>query len=331
MVRAMANKRAVMDMAAALQKVSRLLLVGHLSPDGDSLGSLLALRQVLCSMGKVATVFVPDGVPEKYRFLPGADTVVSLAGSLPQEPCTVAILDCGEWERTGLPEYPFRDYPTLNIDHHRTSRGMGHYNLIDAGAAATGELVYLVLAAMGARISQETATCLYTAIVSDTGWFRFSNTTPEVHILAAELIRAGAWADIVNDCLMTMPGAYLQALALLLNRLTTSPDGQSAISWLSHQDLEKIGICPSEMEGLIDYPRALPGVQVAALVVETLPGTCKVSLRSRQAVDVSELAKEFGGGGHARAAGCTISPCELDRCLVEIRAAMARRLSYATD
>lgn len=326
----MVNNGAVMEMAATLQKVSRLLLVGHLSPDGDSLGSLLALGQVLRDMGKVATVFVPEGIPEKYRFLPGSDSVVSEAACLPQEPCTVVILDCGEWERTGLPKDPFQDYPILNIDHHRTSRGMGQHDLIDATAAATGELIYLVLVAMGALISPETATCLYTALVSDTGWFRFSNTSPDSHLLAAELIRAGACLDIVNDCLMTMTGTYLQALALLLSRLTTSSDGQSAISWLTHHDLEQIGICPSEIEGLIDYPRALPGVQVAALLVETRPGTCKVSFRSRQAVDVSELAKEFGGGGHARAAGCTISPCELDHCLLEIRAAMARGLSHVT-
>jgi phosphoesterase RecJ-like protein len=325
----MANNQAVLQMAAALNGASRLLLVAHLSPDGDSLGSLLGLGRALMGLGKLVTVFVPDGVPQKYRFLPGADAVVVQAERLPRERCTVVLLDCGEWQRSGLPPEPFAAFPLLNIDHHRTSTGIGQYNLIDKRASATGELIYELLLALSVEIDQEVATCLYTAIVGDTGWFRFSNSTPKVHRLAARLLEAGARQELVNDQMMTMPETYLRALAVVLGRLTTFCERQGAIAWLNWNDLQQFGVTASDLEGLIDYPRSLPGVQVAALVVEIAPRTCKVSLRSRQAIDVSDLAAEFGGGGHARAAGCTIPDSELDNCVSAVRAAMERRLRHA--
>lgn len=318
----------IAELAAALQRASRLLLVAHLSPDGDSLGSLLGLAHALRQLNKSVDVFVPDGVPAKYQFLPGSETVVRSADQLVAAPSTIVVLDCGEWHRTGLPNEPFSHWPILNIDHHRTSQGIGQYNLIDTGAAATGELVWQVLTALQTAVDPDIATCLYTAIVSDTGWFRFSNTTPATHRLAAELLAAGARQELANDQMMTMPLVYLQALATVLQRLTTFADNQAAIAWLNQADLQRIGVTAAELEGLIDYPRALPGVQVAALVLEAQPGICKVSLRSRMAVDVSELAGQFGGGGHARAAGCSL-PGTSEWCVGVLRAAIERRLAGA--
>lgn len=321
----MAAKGTVSEMAAALQGASRLLLVAHLSPDGDSLGSLLALGRALDNGQRDIVVFVPDGVPLKYRFLPGWQTVTVDPHHLPSDPGTVVLLDCGEWQRTGLPERYFT-CPSLNIDHHRTSPGVGELNLIDSQAAATGELIHRVLKQAAIPIDAEVATCLYTAIVSDTGWFRFSNASPEIHLLAAELLQLGADRELVNDWLSTMPRTYLQALTLVLERLTVFCEDQAAVSWLSFADLQSIGVSPTEMEGLIDYPRALPGVQVAALLVETVPHTHKVSLRSRAPLDVSRLAGEFGGGGHARAAGCTLIAEDIQHSLAQIRSAMERGL-----
>ncbi len=321
----MAGKGTISEMAAALQRASRLLLVAHLSPDGDSLGSLLALGQALDDGRREIVVFVPDGVPLKYRFLPGWQTVTVDPDRLPLDPGTVVLLDCGEWQRTGLPER-YLAYPSLNIDHHRTSIGVADVNLIDSQAAATGELIHRVLKQAAIPIDAAVATCLYTAVVSDTGWFRFSNASPEIHLLAAELLQLGADRELVNDWLSTMPRTYLQALTLVLERLTVFCDDQASISWLSFADLQSIGVAPTEMEGLIDYPRALPGVQVAALLVETAPNTQKVSFRSRAPIDVSRLAGEFGGGGHARAAGCTLSNEDIPHSLALIRAAMERGL-----
>ncbi|MGI6357504.1 MAG: DHH family phosphoesterase [Bacillota bacterium] len=318
-----------MQMTAALREASRLLLVAHVAPDGDSLGSLLALQRGLSELGKSAAVFVPDGIPAKYRFLPGWEQVVAQSERLPADVDRVVVLDCGEWDRTRLPQ-PYRHLPTLNIDHHRTSVGIGEYNLIDPAVAATGELVYKILIALRCTIDAEIATCLYTAIVSDTGWFRFSNTTADVHRLAAELLQLGAWHEQVNDWLNTRTEEYLQAMTLVLERIALFAERQAAISWLELSDLQRIGIAANDIEGLIDYPRSLPVVKVAALLVETSPRTYKVSLRSRHPIDVSQVASEFGGGGHARAAGCTISDAELQQAVARVRGVLERSLGIGT-
>lgn len=315
-----------MQMAAALRKASRLLLVAHVAPDGDSLGSLLALRRGLLGLGKSVQVFVADGVPAKYRFLPGWEQVIALPEHLSPDVDTVVILDCGEWERTGLPD-SYWQLPALNIDHHRTSAGIGSSNLIEPSAAATGELVYRVLSELECPLDLQIATCLYTAIASDTGWFRFSNTTPDVHRLAAQLLRLGAMHEQINDWLHTRTKEYLEALTLVLERISLFGQQQAAISWLEQSDLQRIGIAATDIEGLIDYPRSLPAVQVAALLVQTGPRCFKVSFRSRHPIDVSRLAGALGGGGHARAAGCTVSDASLEQAVAEIKGAMERSLA----
>jgi phosphoesterase RecJ-like protein len=291
---------------AALNEASRLLLVGHVSPDGDSMGSLFGLSLALTALGKDVTVFVEGGVPDKYRFLPGAETAVADPARLPTETVTLVVLDCGEFERTGLPEYPFRALPTINIDHHRTSQGFGEASYIDSAAAATGELVLAVLSGLDVQLDADIATCLYTAIASDTGFFQYSNTTASVHRAIAQLLDFGARQQLVAQSLGQKTPQYLQLLALVLQRIETFADGLGAYSWLTHEDLLRLEADGSMTEGLVDYPRSLAGVELAFLLTETSPGVCKLSLRSQQRADVSQLAQEFGGGGHARAAGATI-------------------------
>lgn len=313
----MLNDPGLKQVAAALQKASRLLLLAHVSPDGDSLGSLLALRQVMLRRGKQVVVYVPDGVPARYQFMPGAHEVLPTAEQLPEEPATVVILDCGEWERVGLPAERFAGQPIINIDHHRTSRGLGQANYLDIEAAATGLLLLRLLTYWQEEIDELVATCLYTAIASDTGFFRYSNTTTEVHQAAASLLAAGADQTLVFENLEDKSISYLKALGLVLERLGTFADGKGAFSYLSSPDLESLGITSSEVDGLVNYPRSLMGVQVAAFLVEGEPQVYKVSLRSRQPLDVSVLAETFGGGGHARAAGCTLYG-SIDDCLKQL-------------
>ncbi len=311
------------EVAAALQEASRLLLLAHVSPDGDSLGSLLALRQVLLRSGKQVSVYVPGGVPLRYQFLPGADTVLSKPEQLPDEPATIVVLDCGEWERVGLPADRFAGQPIVNIDHHRTSCGLGQANYIDSEAAATGLLLLRLFSHWEVALDVPVATCLYAAIASDTGFFRYSNMTAEVHLAAATLLTAGADQVQIYENLEKKSFSYLKALALVLERLDAFADGKGAYSYLTLADLDSLGLTNSESEGLVNYPRSVAGIQVAAFLVEMEPEVYKVSLRSRAPLDVSTLAALFGGGGHARAAGCTLHG-SIDDCLQQLSEAAVR-------
>lgn len=318
----MANNNSLRKVAAALQEASRLLLLAHVSPDGDSLGSLLGLRQVLLRSGKQVAVYVPGGVPARYQFLPGADTVLSSPEQLPADTATIVVLDCGEWERVGLAAERFAGQPVVNIDHHRTSRGLGQANYLDSEAAATGLLLLRLFSYLQEELDGSIATCLYTAIASDTGFFRYSNTTAEVHQAAASLLAAGAEQELIYESLEERTFSFLKALGLVLERLDTFAAGKGAYSYLTLADLDNLGITSSEAEGLVNYPRSLVGTRVAAFLVEVEPEVYKVSLRSRAPLDVSALAALFGGGGHARAAGCTLQGSMVD-CLNQLAEAVA--------
>lgn len=319
----MVSNSGIKKVAAALQEASRLLLLAHVSPDGDSLGSLLALRQVLLRRGKQVAVYVPDGVPIRYQFLPGAGAVLHNATQLPDEAVTVVVLDCGEWERVGLSADRFSGQVVVNIDHHRTSRGLGQANYLDSEAAATGLLLMRLFAYWQEELDVPTATCLYTAIASDTGFFRYTNTTAEVHQAAAHLLAVGAEQELVMENLDGKTISFLKALGLVLERLAMFAADKGAYSYLEIPDLENLGISSSEVDGLVNYPRSLAGVQVAAFLVEVEPNVFKVSLRSRSPLDVSVVAAQFGGGGHARAAGCTLRG-SVNECLEQLVGAIAK-------
>lgn len=316
----MANDNGLCQVAAALQKASRLLLLGHVSPDGDSLGSLTALRQILLRQGKAAHIFVAEGCPARYQFLPGSDSIISDLADLPTRLDTVVVLDCGEWDRTGLEAERFQQQLVVNIDHHRTSQGLGHANYLDSDAAATGMLILKLCDYWQVEIDGPVATCLYTAIAGDTGFFQHSNTTAVVHQAAARLLAAGANQALVVENLQSKTPAFLQALNLVLKRLSSFLGGKGAYSFLTAADLQRLGLHRSELEGLVDYPRSLMGVQLAALLVEIEPGKFKVSLRSRAPWDVSAVAATLGGGGHSQAAGCTLLGT-LEECIERLTAA----------
>ncbi len=317
----MANHSDLQKVAAALQEAGRLLLLAHVSPDGDSLGSLLALRYVLLRHGKQVEVYVEGGVPDRYRFLPGAETVIASPGQLSELPATVVVLDCGEWERVGLQAERFAGLPVVNIDHHRTSKGLGIVNYLDSSAAATGLLLFRLFAYWQEDLDPALATCLYTAIAGDTGFFRYSNTTAEVHQVTAKLLAAGAEQALVYENLEARSWSHLKALGLVLERLASFALGKGAYSYLTAADLGRFGISVADADGFVNYPRLLMGVQVAAFLIEVEADTYKVSLRSREPVDVSAVAALLGGGGHARAAGCTIKG-NIEQCMRQLEAAI---------
>ncbi|NLW16359.1 MAG: bifunctional oligoribonuclease/PAP phosphatase NrnA [Firmicutes bacterium] len=317
----MVSDKDMKKVAAALQEASRLLLLAHVSPDGDSLGSLLALRHALLRRGKQVSVYVEGGVPTKYHFLPGSQSVVACPEQLPKGLDTVVVLDCGEWERVGLAAERFAGKSVSNIDHHRTSKGLGQANYLDSEAAATGLLLFRLFKYWGEEIDAPIATCLYTALAGDTGFFRYSNTTAEVHRVAADLLAAGAQQTLIYENMEDKSFSYLKALGLVLERLETFASGKGAFSYLTAKDLEQLDMQIADADGFVNYPRSLSGTLVAAFFIELEPGTYKVSLRSREPLDVSAVAGLFGGGGHARAAGCTMHG-SLEECVQSLAAAV---------
>jgi phosphoesterase RecJ-like protein len=284
----------------------RVLCLGHVHPDGDVLGTLFGLGLALGAAGASVTFAGPHPVPETLSFLPGVDRW-QVWKAAPVTFDIIVMTDCPNPDRSeGLLEGA-RGPQTrvLNIDHHPDNRRYGTVDWIDPSAAATGEMVFDLVGALGLRVTPAVALNLFTAIHTDTGSFRYSNTTPRTFRIAAELAAAGADPALVSDRLYQQrAGDSLVQLGEVLRRVEISDDGQ--VAWLcvprglvSREFLEA--------EDLVGYPRSVRGVKVAVLFSEEAPGKIKASLRGKGDVPVNAIAHRFGGGGHENAAGCTLS------------------------
>ena len=283
----------------------RALMLGHVHPDADVLGTLLALGLALESRGWSVTYGGPHPAPALLAFLPGVDRYRPLR-TLDGTFDLVVLTDCPNPDRTeGLIDQARRTGKVIvNVDHHPDNRRYGHVNWIDSTAAATGEMVYELLRALAAPLTPAIATNLFTAVHTDTGSFRYSNVTPRTFTIAAALVAAGARPELVSQSLYERraPDA-LHWLGEALSRVEVSEDGQ--LGWLALPS----GAVPErvvESEELVNYPRSIATVRVACLLRER-DGQVKVSLRGKGDVDVQRIAAQFGGGGHANASGCTVA------------------------
>ena len=283
-----------------------VLLLGTVQPDGDLLGCQIGLGLALASAGAAVTLAGPHPVPDVYRFLPGADLVQRWEAA-PAPFDLVILTDCPDPARAdGLLE-GVRGAATavVNIDHHPDNTRYGDINWIEPEASATGEMVYDLIRALGLKVTPEIATNLFTAIHTDTGSFRYPNTTPKAFRIAADLVAQGARPAVVSGALYEgRKPDDLQLLGTLLGRVEVSPDGQ--VAWLALP----AGSVPesfTEAEDLVTYPRSIATAKVAFLLREVGGGRVKVSLRAKGEVNVGKIAAAFGGGGHANAAGCTIA------------------------
>lgn len=282
----------------------RALMLGHVHPDADVLGTLLALGQALEARGWRVEYGGPHAAPRALDFLPGVERYRVLRNIDGAFDVTV-LTDCPNPERTdGLVEAArAASRAVLNVDHHPDNRRYGTANWIDVGAAATGEMIYRLLLALGATITPAIAQNLFTAIHTDTGSFRYSNVTPRTFRIAAELVAAGADPAAVSSALYERrAGPALRWLGETLSRVELSPDGR--LAWLALP----AGVVPEsfvESEELVNYPRSIGSVRVACLLRE-LGDTVKVSLRAKGDVDVNKIAARFGGGGHRNASGCSL-------------------------
>ncbi len=295
-----------LDRAAhAISAADSLALACHVAPDGDALGSMLALHRLGLAAGKSSVASWPEPfvVGPHYTFLPGLEGATKPA-DFPTAPEVMVTFDCGSLDRLGELAEPARASDCLIVvDHHRTNDGYGAINVIDPDAAASAVIVRRLLDRLGWTLDRESAICLFTGLVCDTGRFQYDNTTPEVFELAAELARFGLPVAAINRQLFEEHRlAYLRLVAAALDRAELDPDRRFVATWVTADDLEANDVGIEETEGLIDLVRRTSEADVSCVLKETPEGT-KVSLRAVSDVDVGAIATSFGGGGHRAAAG----------------------------
>ncbi|MCM2263800.1 MAG: bifunctional oligoribonuclease/PAP phosphatase NrnA [Desulfuromonadales bacterium] len=290
---------------STIREGRRFLVASHENPDGDAIGSTLALANALREMGKEVVAYNQDGVPNDYRFLPGWENVATV---IPDDARFDAgfVLDAGELSRAG--SWIREACRTLaNIDHHPHSDNFGEIYWVDENASATGVMVYRLLQAAGWPISQDVATCIYTTILSDTGSFRYSNADPEAFRVAGEMVALGVdpWS-IASGLYESQEESRLRLLALALPTLDVAPCGTFAAITVTNEMLAATGCRPEHTDRFVNYPRSVRGVEVAIFFRQTGPDSYKVGFRSKGRIDVGALAREFGGGGHHNAAGAVV-------------------------
>lgn len=292
---------------SAIEGASQIVLACHQGPDGDALGSMLALALALRKRGRETVPSwgsVPFAVPRHYAFLPGLD-LLSPPEQVPTTPELMVTFDCGSIERLGTLEPNARAAKQLVvIDHHVSNDDFGTINLIDPNVAASAVIVYKLLAEMGIALDRDIATCLYTGILTDTGSFKYRNTTPEIHQIAADLISYDIGHDeIVRVVYDNHPIGFLRLLAVTLGRAEVIADAGMIWTWIEQADLRSGGIGMEDTDALIDVIRTADGLDVACVLKQQPDRTYKASMRSKGGTNVGAVCESFGGGGHALAAG----------------------------
>ncbi len=292
-----------------IHKHQRFLLTTHVRPDGDGLGSMLALTEGLTSLGKHADLMVGSVIPSRYDFLDPQRLVKRFdPASLPRIDAAI-VMDTGTWNQLGDVGVFLRGLhaPKVVIDHHPTQDDLGATRLVDTSAEATGRLTYEALSALGVTPSPSAASSMFVALAMDTGWFRHNNTTPATFTLAADLVRHGAKPTILYDLLFEQNTLARQKLTgVVLGRIQVTPDGLVAYAELRREDYEATGATPQDTEDLINHIRSVIGTEVGLFFMEQPHGGVKVSFRSRSKTDVGKVAESFGGGGHRLASGAIL-------------------------
>jgi len=289
-----------------IQEHDSFVILSHIRPDGDAIGSTVALGSTLEAMGKTVFYINEDGVPESLAFLPGADRVKIPSDEILDVDVAVAV-DCANKPRLGENALRMAENAKLwiNIDHHKSNPAYGDYNFIHSESPATGQILYEMITELGMPFTDEARDNIYVAVSTDTGSFQYSGTTAKTYDLAADLVRKGVDTGKINE--LTYDSHPYRRVALtreLLNTLEISANGQLADWQLLKKVKHDLDLQPDDSEGLIDMIRSIQGVNVALFFEELLDDSVRVSIRSKVgSIDACEIAQVFGGGGHAKAAG----------------------------
>jgi len=284
-----------------IKEAKNIVLISHINPDGDALGSSLSLYPILKEMGKSVKVFnVTKPLPMYLDFLPNFDKVTD---KLPKNIDLMISFDCGSFDRLGIEERPKF---LINIDHHISNTKYGDINIIDPTAASTSQVVYNMLKANDVKINKDSAICIYTALVTDTGSFQYESVNDKVFEMAADLVRCGVEPAFVSKMLFQRDRlSRLRLLAKAYETIELTCDGRVAFVEVTKEMMEITGAIKEDTDTIVNSVRAIASVEVACMLREDEDGI-KISLRSKNYADVSKVAVKYGGGGHIRAAGATI-------------------------
>ena len=314
-----------------IEKKDRFAITSHVRPDGDSLGSSLGLYWLLKAVNKDVEVIMRDPAPHAYQQLPGAGTIRVTPG-IDRPYDAVFVIECSDIDRPGLID--LEKQFVVNIDHHSTTELFGAINWIDSTASAVGEMIYNLCKATGVRVTKEVAECVYTALLTDTGSFHYSNTTERTFKIASELVRTGVRPAKTAEAIF---GSYQWPKLELFSQVlaTAKRDETGHVAWMRQtiEMQEQTHATDDDADGFVNYPLAIGEVEAAALFKECSPGIYRTSLRSKGDVNVAKIAEQFGGGGHRNAAGCTLHGAleEVERRLVPLLQDAVKRANGSKD
>ncbi len=295
------------EIVKLIAQAGGIAIFPHVFADGDAIGSSLALALALKNAGKKVIVYLEENIPTVYRFLPGIE--LACFYDTQDEVMDINIaLDTGDVGRLGTRGDAFFEAPcTINIDHHVTNTKFALLNFVDDMSASTGEIVYTLLKKLKLGIDRDIAACLYTAVSTDTGGFKYSNTTSETHRIASELLATGIdIGELSQRIFDNTTYTKLKLTQKAIELLELHENAKLAAVAISQADLQATGAKDEDCDGIVNIGRSIEGVEVSVLVKEKNAEEVRVNLRSKTHVDVSEVAAAFGGGGHKRAAGCTV-------------------------
>lgn len=303
-----------------IMECNKIAITFHTSPDGDALGSSLALLQGLMKLKKEVYIISTDKVPDDYSFLPYKEIIENASTQVLSETECVIVLDCGDYKRISWDNSSDnKEYTLINIDHHLSNELYADLNYADANAAAVGEIVYQILCLMNIKIDKDIATCLYTSLVTDSGGFRFSNTTSVTHTIAGDLINTGIdFSDIHRKIYENKKFNRVKLYGKVIENMYLIGDNQICVMELTENMLKDLGLEQSDTSDLLGFGTQIDTVEVTILLKENAEGV-KISLRSKSEVDVRRIAEKFGGGGHTRAAGLFLRMplCEAKKTIIK--------------
>jgi phosphoesterase RecJ-like protein len=313
------------EIVRLIHDADSILVMTHVHPDGDALGSQLALGNILESLGKKVFLYGETQPSHLYEFLPGCDKIGSVLPPLAEFSCGMA-LDCGDRYRLGTAMADLLALPVIVIDHHSGHKEFGGYRWLDPERASTGEMIFDLGMALGADISYETAYCLYAAIVSDTGSFKYPSTTADTFRIAGELVSKGVQpGDVAGKLFDNFTVSRLRLLKMVLDSLELHAEDRIAIITARREMFSATGARQEDTENFINYPRSVDTVKVSAFLKEAENGVVGVSLRSKgRDCDVAQIAASFGGGGHRNAAGFKVAGGNLSKVREELLAELLR-------
>jgi len=314
-----------------IETKNRFAITSHVRPDGDGLGSSLGLYWLLNALGKEAEVITCDSIPHSYSQLPGAEKI-RITPEIDRDYDAVFVIECSDVQRPGLKH--LEKQLVVNIDHHTTCAHFGNINWIDPTASAVGEMIFNLCKAMGVRVSKEIAECVYTALLTDTGSFHYSNTSDRTFKVASELVKAGAQPAKLSEAVYnSYPWQKLELMSQVL--ATAKRDKSGRVAWMrqSLDMLNATGAEESDGDGFVNLLLTVGDVETAVLLKEKAHGVYRTSLRSKGDINVARIAEKFGGGGHRNASGCTLKGTweEAEQAIVKLLIEAVEKVSGDID